>query len=75
MDENNPERDMLHRAAHTVHEAAEHPATFGARQWSGLVLGPAVLVITLLVAPPDGLSVVGWRTVGAASLMAVWWIT
>ena len=75
MDENNPDRDLLHRAAHAVQDAVEHPAEFGARQWSGFVLGPALLAITLIVAPPEGLSQTGWRTAGAAMLMAVWWIT
>jgi sodium-dependent dicarboxylate transporter 2/3/5 len=69
-----PERDLLHRAAHAVKEVAESPATFGLRQWSGLVIGPALLLLTLVTDPPDGLSVEGWRTAGAAGLMAVWWI-
>ena len=50
----------------------EHP--YGARQWAGWVLGPAALVFTLVTAPPEGLSVEGWRTAGAAILMAVFWI-
>lgn len=32
------------------------------------------MLITLFVDPPSGLSVEGWRTAGAAALMAVWWI-
>jgi len=47
----------------------------GPRQWSGWVLGPAVLLATLLLPPPDGLGVEGWRTAGAGALMAVFWIT
>ena len=39
------------------------------------MIGPALLLLTLVVAPPEGLSVLGWRTAGAAALMAVWWIT
>ncbi len=38
------------------------------------MIGPAVLLFTLLSAPPVGLSVEGWRTAGAATLMAVFWI-
>lgn len=49
--------------------------TYGARQWSGWVLGPAALVATLVLPAPDGLSPEGWRTAGAALLMAVLWIT
>jgi solute carrier family 13 (sodium-dependent dicarboxylate transporter), member 2/3/5 len=48
---------------------------FGPRQWAGCILGPAALLMTLLVAPPEGLSPEGWRTAGAAMLMAVFWIT
>ncbi|HEY5551056.1 MAG TPA: SLC13 family permease, partial [Opitutaceae bacterium] len=70
-----PERELLNRAAHAVQGAAEHPAAFGLRQWSGLVIGPALLLLTLATAPPGGLSVEGWRTAGAAALMAVWWIS
>jgi sodium-dependent dicarboxylate transporter 2/3/5 len=44
------------------------------RQWSGWLIGPSVLVLTLVTAPPEGLSVEGWRTAGAAVLMAVFWI-
>jgi sodium-dependent dicarboxylate transporter 2/3/5 len=33
------------------------------------------LLLTLLFDPPTGLSEAGWRTAGAATLMAVWWIT
>jgi sodium-dependent dicarboxylate transporter 2/3/5 len=55
-------------------EAIEHPAHFGLRQWSGWILGPGALLITLLLPPPEGLSIEGWRTAGAALLMAVFWI-
>jgi sodium-dependent dicarboxylate transporter 2/3/5 len=44
------------------------------RQWSGWVIGPAVLLLTLVTSPPEALSVEGWRTAGAAGLMAVFWI-
>lgn len=33
-----------------------------------------MLLLTLLLPPPDGLTVQGWRTVGAASLMAIFWM-
>ncbi|HUG12829.1 MAG TPA: DASS family sodium-coupled anion symporter [Opitutaceae bacterium] len=69
-----PERDLLRSAASAVQEAAEHPTAFGLRQWSGLVIGPALLLLTLVTSPPEGLSLEGWRTAGAAALMAVWWI-
>ncbi len=50
------------------------PSVYGLRQWSGWILGPLPLLITLLCDPPAGLSVVGWHTVGAALLMAALWI-
>lgn len=58
----------------SVRDAIEHPSEYGLRQWSGWVLGPGFLLITLLFDPPSGLSVEGWRTAGAAALMASWWI-
>jgi sodium-dependent dicarboxylate transporter 2/3/5 len=61
-------------AAHVVKEAIEHPADYGLRQWSGWILGPALLILTCVVAPPEGLSVQGWRTAGVAGLMAVLWM-
>ncbi len=47
---------------------------YGARQWAGWVFGPAALLFTLVAAPPDGMSLEGWRTTGAALLMAAFWI-
>jgi sodium-dependent dicarboxylate transporter 2/3/5 len=62
----------------TTDEIAERgidePAQYGLRQWSGWVLGPAALLCTLILPPPEGLSVEGWRTAGAALLMAAFWI-
>jgi solute carrier family 13 (sodium-dependent dicarboxylate transporter), member 2/3/5 len=48
---------------------------YALRQWIGWAIGPAALVLTLLLPPPSGLSEPGWRTAGAAVLMAVFWIT
>lgn len=45
------------------------------RALSGWLGGPAVLLLTLLVPPPEGLSLEGWRTAGAGGLMALFWIT
>jgi sodium-dependent dicarboxylate transporter 2/3/5 len=41
----------------------------------GLLLGAAFFLIALLVPPPGGLSVEGWRTAAVAVLMATWWMT
>lgn len=60
---------------HTVRDAIEHPSDYGLRQWSGWLIGPALLLVTCLTAPPEGLSELGWRTTGAAAMMAVFWMT
>ena len=41
----------------------------------GLLLAPAILVLVLLTAPPEGLSVAAWRTAGVVGVMAVLWMT
>ncbi|MDQ8181402.1 SLC13 family permease [Pelagicoccus sp. SDUM812005] len=55
-------------------DSAKQPAHYGTRQWSGWILGPGSLLLTLLSDPPSGLSLEGWHTLGAAALMAIWWI-
>jgi len=61
-----------------VEEQGNLPAArgnvYGLRQWSGWIIGPAALISTLLFAPPEGLSIAGWRTAGVAVLMAAFWI-
>jgi sodium-dependent dicarboxylate transporter 2/3/5 len=39
----------------------------------GLVLGVVLLLLTLVLPPPPGLSQAGWLTLGLAGLMASWW--
>lgn len=41
----------------------------------GLVLAPAVLLLAVLTAPPQGMSVEAWRTAGVALVMAILWVT
>lgn len=48
---------------------------YGVRHWSGWILGPAALGLTLVLPAPAGLSAQGWHTAGAAALMALLWIT
>lgn len=45
------------------------------RQRVGLVLGPIVLLTMLILPPPEGLELAGWRTAAIALLMAIWWIS
>ncbi|MFN4355621.1 SLC13 family permease [Parvibaculum sp.] len=51
-----------------------HKVGFGRRQVAGWIIGPALLLLTFIVPPPEGLSELGWRTAGVAALMAAWWI-
>ena len=57
------------------HHDDQHTSGFGRRQWSGWVLGVLALLLTVVLPPPEGLSPAGWRTAGAALLMAIFWIT
>ncbi|WP_299310859.1 DASS family sodium-coupled anion symporter [uncultured Halomonas sp.] len=41
----------------------------------GLWLGPALLLATLILPPPSGMSEAAWACVGLALLMATWWST
>ena len=41
----------------------------------GQVAGPLLALAMLATAPPDGLSVEGWRTAAMGVWMAVWWMT
>ncbi len=58
-----------------VRQSLEGAAAYGVRQRSGWVIGPVLFAATLLLAPPEGLSVEGWRTAGLALLMVTFWIT
>ena len=41
----------------------------------GLVLGPVLFVLLLLLPAPDGVSPDAWRVAAVALLMATWWVT
>jgi solute carrier family 13 (sodium-dependent dicarboxylate transporter), member 2/3/5 len=49
--------------------------SFQGYQAAGLVLGPVLFGLILVMPPPDNLSPVGWATAAVAVLMAVWWAT
>lgn len=70
-----PQLKAAPEALKAVKAAIEQPARYGFRQWSGWILGPAFLIATCAATPPEGLSEPGWRTAGAAALMAVLWMT
>ncbi|MBL6826246.1 MAG: anion permease, partial [Balneolaceae bacterium] len=41
----------------------------------GIILGPLVLIIMLLLSPPEGLSQEGWYAAAVTVFMGIWWIT
>ena len=69
-------RGRLRTSASTLPASASPPGgDTGRRERFGLVAGPLVFAIMLLVAPPDGMSILAWRTAAVGVLMATWWIT
>jgi sodium-dependent dicarboxylate transporter 2/3/5 len=44
-------------------------------QLAGLILGPAVLAVTQILPPPEGMNPQAWSALGMMLLMAVWWST
>ena len=50
-------------------------SSYRSAQRIGLIAGAAAFAAMLLLPPPSGLSVEGWRTAAVAVLMAVWWMT
>jgi sodium-dependent dicarboxylate transporter 2/3/5 len=61
-------------SANAEADGGSRGGSYGARQWVGWLIGPPALILTLLLPPPDGLDATGWRTTGAAVLMAAFWI-
>lgn len=47
---------------------------YGWRRRIGLVAGPSLFALVLLLPPPAGLTEAGWRTAAVALWMAAWWI-
>jgi sodium-dependent dicarboxylate transporter 2/3/5 len=45
------------------------------RQRIGLFAGPVLLTVLLLLDPPVGMTLAGWRTAAVGLFMATWWIT
>jgi solute carrier family 13 (sodium-dependent dicarboxylate transporter), member 2/3/5 len=45
------------------------------RQKAGLVLGPALFGLVMVLPAPQGLEPAAWRTAAVALLMATWWVT
>jgi solute carrier family 13 (sodium-dependent dicarboxylate transporter), member 2/3/5 len=47
----------------------------GLQRRIGLVLGPALLLATLVLPEPGGMAPDAWRVAGLGLLMATWWVT
>ena len=45
------------------------------RAQAGLVAGPLLAAVMLLMSPPDGMTTLAWRTAAVGALMAAWWVT
>ena len=46
-----------------------------ASAWLGLVAGVLALTVVFVLPPPGDLPVAGWRVLGLALMMAIWWST
>lgn len=45
------------------------------RRLTGLLLGPLLCLLLLVLPPPDGLDPAAWRVAALTLLMATWWVT
>ncbi len=52
-----------------------HPAILFQASTIGWLAGPALLLLTILLPAPEGMSDLAWRTAGIAMLLATWWAT
>jgi sodium-dependent dicarboxylate transporter 2/3/5 len=67
---NNKEHVMSPEITHPSYAKQHNAKLFG------LIVGPVILLSTLLLSPPfEGLPIEAWHTIGLATLMAVWWVT
>ena len=41
----------------------------------GLIAGPIIFIVMLLITPPEGMSQPAWNVAATTVLMAIWWIT
>jgi sodium-dependent dicarboxylate transporter 2/3/5 len=53
----------------------DSPDVTSVRGRIGLMLGPALLLVMLLLPPPAGLPLAAWRVAAVGTLMATWWVT
>ena len=50
-------------------------ASWKERRIVGLVLGPLLFLVLLVISPPQGMSPAAWSVAAVAILMATWWIS
>ena len=48
---------------------------YSRRQLTGLLLGPALFALLLLLPAPDGMAEAAWSTTAVGALMATWWVS
>ncbi|MBN2055039.1 DASS family sodium-coupled anion symporter [bacterium] len=48
---------------------------YGNKKLAGLLLGPFVFVLVLLLPPPEGMTPAGLKVAALTMLMAIWWIS
>jgi solute carrier family 13 (sodium-dependent dicarboxylate transporter), member 2/3/5 len=56
-------------------QASTVEQVFGTRNKTGLVLGPLVFTVMVMMTPPEGMGVEAWRVAAIGLWMAVWWIS
>ena len=59
----------------TVNKVETTSRFTSARVHVGLAAGPLLFAAMLLIGPPEGMTLVAWRTAAVGLLMATWWIT
>jgi solute carrier family 13 (sodium-dependent dicarboxylate transporter), member 2/3/5 len=55
--------------------SAEAAPQYARRQLIGLLLGPALFVLMLLLPAPAGMAEPAWTTAAVGTLMGIWWIS
>jgi solute carrier family 13 (sodium-dependent dicarboxylate transporter), member 2/3/5 len=56
-------------------EFTRPPPGLGPRRLTGLVLGPVIFFLMLVLPPPAGMELAAWRAAAVGILMAVWWVS
>ena len=57
------------------HQITEHAEGYSKSRLTGLFLGAGFLLMTMLLPPPESMTVEAWSALGLMLLMATWWST